>query len=151
MNGPAVKSVTKATRVFKTSLFAKSARKDGITDDELCRAVREVMGGQFSADLGGGVYKKRLNKNMHRSIILAKCGERWVYEYLFAKNERDNIDDDEKQGYKLLAKTYGALTTTQLDALIANKKLLEICHDRKKDQSQERKAGGHARVGGGVA
>ena len=93
---PAMKPATKTTRVFKVASFATSARKAGITDDELCEAIAEVMNGQFAADLGGGVYKKkRLNTNTHRSIILAKCGTRWVYEYLFAKNERDNIHDDE--------------------------------------------------------
>jgi len=71
--------------------------------------------------------KKRLNRNMHRSIILAKCGKRWGFEYLFAKNERDNIDDDEEQGYKFLAKSYARLSDIQLDQLLAAKKLLEIC------------------------
>ena len=46
-------------------------------------------------DLGGGVLKKRLNKNMHRGIILARRRRYWVYVYLFAKNDRENIDDDE--------------------------------------------------------
>ena len=46
-------------------------------------------------DLGGGVFKKRLDDNLHRSIILAKGGQYWVYEYLFAKKDRDNIEDDE--------------------------------------------------------
>lgn len=115
-------------RVFKTASFSKSARKDGVTDKELCKAIEEVINGQYAADLGGGVYKKRLNKNMHRSIILSKCGKRWVYEYLFAKNERDNIDDDEEQAYKLLAKSYAKLTVAQLEKMIADKNLLEICH-----------------------
>lgn len=35
-------------------------------------------------DLGGGVFKKRLNDNEYRSIILAKTGEFWVFAYLFA-------------------------------------------------------------------
>lgn len=34
-------------------------------------------------DLGGGVYKKRLSKNLARSIILAKGGQYWIYAYLF--------------------------------------------------------------------
>ena len=38
-------------------------------------------------DLGGGVFKKRLNDNMHRSIVLAKGGRHWVFAYLFAKKE----------------------------------------------------------------
>jgi len=122
-----VTSILKPIRVFKTAAFAKSVRRARITDDELCKAVQEVMDGLFSADLGGGVFKKRLNRNMHRSIILAKCGKRWVYEYLFAKNERDNIDDDELQGYKYLAKAYAGTTPAQLDELIATGRLLEIC------------------------
>jgi hypothetical protein len=28
--------------------------------------------------------KKKLNKNQHRSIILAKGGQYWIDEYLFA-------------------------------------------------------------------
>ncbi len=46
-------------------------------------------------DLGGGVFKKRLGKNRSRSIILAKGGSHSVYEYLFAKKDRDNIDERE--------------------------------------------------------
>ena len=81
-------------RLFKTSKFSKEAKKARISDSELCAAIRQVMAGQAD-DLGGGVFKKRLNDNMHRSIVLAKGGRYWVYEYLFAKKDRDNIDDDE--------------------------------------------------------
>lgn len=80
-------------------------------------------------DLGGGVFKKRLNKNMHRSIILAKGGRCWVYEYLFAKKDRNNIDDDELKDFKVLAKGYASLSKKQIDRLVADKDLLEICHD----------------------
>ena len=48
------------------------------------------MHGQVD-DLGGGVFKKRINNNMHRAIILAKAGRFWKFEYLFAKNDRENI------------------------------------------------------------
>jgi hypothetical protein len=74
----------KSWRAFKTAWFAKAARKNRISDHELCEAMREVMSGQAD-DLGGGVFKKRLNKNMHRSIVLAKGGRHWIFAYLFAK------------------------------------------------------------------
>ncbi len=90
------------------------------------------MAGQ-AVDLGGGVYKKRLNKNQHRSIILAKGGEYWIYEYLFAKNDRDNIDDAELEMFRLLAKGYQGLRKSQLTKLIKEKHLLEICHDDEKE------------------
>jgi hypothetical protein len=71
-------------RIFKTAKFTKEARKARISDADLCLAVRQVMAG-LADDLGGGVFKKRLNDNMHRSIVLAKARGFWVYEYLFAK------------------------------------------------------------------
>jgi len=79
--------------------------------------------------LGGGVYKKKLSKNQHRPIILAKGGQYWVYEYLFAKKGRDNIDDAELAMFRLLAKGYEVLTKSQLTKLTEQKLLLEICHD----------------------
>jgi len=74
-----------------------------------CVAIREAIQGQVD-DLGGGVFKKRLNDNMHRSIILAKGGRYWVYEYLFAKKDRGNIADDELVAFRTLAKAYAGLT-----------------------------------------
>ena len=71
-------------RVFKTAWFAKAAGKAGIGDGELCKAVRQAMTGQADG-LGGGVLKKRLNRNRHRSIIVAKGKRHWIFVYLFAK------------------------------------------------------------------
>lgn len=86
------------------------------------------MNGQAD-DLGGGVFKKRLNKNMHRAIILAKGGQNWMFEYLFAKKDRDNIDDDELAAFRSLAKEKAKLTARQLAELVQNGDLTEICHD----------------------
>ena len=88
------------------------------------------MAGQGD-DLGGGVFKKRLNDNRHRSIILAKGGRYWVYEYLFAKKDRDNIEDDELTAFRSLAKAYAGLTDAQIAARVGGKDIVEICHDDK--------------------
>lgn len=118
----------KTARIFKTAWFAKVARKARIKDDELCEAIQEVMKGQAD-DLGGGVFKKRLNKNMHRGIILAKGGRYWIYAYLFAKKDRVNIEDDEPADFRTLAKSYTTLNEEQIAKLLADKDLMEICHD----------------------
>ena len=89
-------------RTFKTAWFAKAAKKVRISDRALCKAIQQVSLGQAD-DLGGGVFKKRLNDNMHRSIVLAKAGEFWVFTYLFAKKDRANIDDNELQAFRKLA------------------------------------------------
>jgi hypothetical protein len=67
-------------------------------------------------DLGGGVFKKRLNDNRHRSIIIAKGGKYWIYTYLFAKKDRGNIDIDELAEFKKLAALYSRQTGYQLKA-----------------------------------
>ena len=119
-------------RSFKTAKFAKDASKAKITDLELCAAIAQILLGQVD-DLGSGVFKKRLHSNQHRSIILAKGGTFWIYEYLFAKKDRDNIEHDELAAFRLLAKSYAGLTGHQLGQLLINKDLLEICHDEKAD------------------
>ena len=123
-----VKPASKTGRVFKTAWFSKAAKRARINDDALCSAIDQVMQGQAD-DLGGGVFKKRLNKNMHRAIILAKAGQSWVYAYMFAKKDRDNIEDDELTAFRKLAKTYATLDDQQIKQLVQNGDLTEICHD----------------------
>lgn len=119
---------TRAPRTFKSKWFTKAARQAGIIDAELCEAMREVRAGQAD-DLGGGVWKKRLNKNQHRSIILAKGKQYWVFEYLFAKKDRANIEHDELAAFRRLAAAYEGLTTRQVADLQKSGAWKEICHD----------------------
>lgn len=117
--------------VFKTKWFSKAAKSHVIKDSELCQAVEAAMQGKAD-DLGGGVYKKRLNQNRDRAIILAKGGEHWFYTFLYAKQDMANIDNRELAGFRELAKHYAALSDEKITALIKSKELVEICHDCKK-------------------
>ena len=114
-------------QVFKASWFAKAARKAGISDTALCELAKQISSGQVD-DLGGGVYKARANKNLHRVILLAKVGRYWVFQYLFAKSDRANIALDELVQFRELAKAYAKLTDVQLQKLIDEKEFVEICH-----------------------
>ena len=116
------------SRVLKTAWFTRAARKASIGDDELCLAMQQVMAGQAD-DLGGGVFKKRLNDNMHRSIIVAKGGRYWVYAFLFAKQDRANISPDELMAFRKLAAAYAQMTVSDVNTGLRNGDLLEICHD----------------------
>lgn len=118
----------RSERVFKTAWFSRAARKARITDAELCTAIRQVMLGQ-AGDLGGGIFKKRLGRNLYRSIIVAKGGRFWVYEYLYAKKDRDNIEDSELVKFRKLAKVYETLTDHQVDWLMQENSWMEICND----------------------
>jgi hypothetical protein len=87
------------------------------------------MQGIWDADLGGNVYKKRLNENRHRSILLAKTGAYWIFTYLFSKADRDNISEDELKAFKKLSKDYNKLSAEQLNIHLQHKELMEICHE----------------------
>jgi hypothetical protein len=80
-------------------------------------------------DLGGGVYKKRLSKNLARSIILAKGGKYWVYQFLFFKKDRPNIDEAELTAFRRIAKAYGSIPVQRIAELIAAKEWTEICNE----------------------
>lgn len=115
-------------RSFKTKYFAKQARKANIDDKELCRVLKDLSEGR-GTDLGGGVYKKRLNDNQHRSIVVAKSDEYWVLEFLFAKKDADNITEVALDGFRALADTYVVLKPSQLTKLLKDGDLKEICND----------------------
>ncbi len=118
-----------SVRVFKTAWFSKAARKARLKDTHLCAAIAQVMQG-LAEDLGGGVFKKRLNDNLHRSIILAKGRRLWVYAYLFAKQDRGNIHHHELDAFRELAQAYSQKTESEIRCALATGDLLEICHDQ---------------------
>lgn len=118
-------------RVFKTKWFSKAAKSHAIQDSELCQVIEAAMQGKAD-DPGGGVYRKRLNRNRDRAIILAKGGEYWFYTFLYAKQDRANIDNRELAGFRELAKHYAALADKKITVLIKSEELVDICHDCKK-------------------
>lgn len=112
-------------RAFKTAWFSKAAKKAKIDDRALWRAISEAAKGQAD-DLGGGVFKKRLNDNRHRAIVLAKGGVHWVFTYLFAKKDRSNIEADELAEFRKLAQAYGQMTETELARALRADDLQEL-------------------------
>lgn len=65
---------------------------------------------------------------MHRSIVLAKGGRYWVYTFLFAKKDRENIDDKELKAFRELADLYEKKTDQEIQKELDLKELVEICH-----------------------
>ena len=66
---------------------------------------------------------------MHRSIIVARGRTYWVYTYLFAKKDRENIDDDELDAFRDLADVYAAKSAEDIAKELAAKELMEICDE----------------------
>ncbi|MFB3303087.1 type II toxin-antitoxin system RelE/ParE family toxin [Pseudomonas sp. AMR01] len=117
-------------RLFKTGYFANAASRAWICDSELREAFGEMLKGQAD-NLGGGVWKKRLNQNRHRSIVLAKGRHYWVYQHLFAKQDQSNISEKDLIWFRTMAKTYECLNETQVQQLLDLREFVEIHHDQK--------------------
>ena len=122
-------------RLFTTRLFDKWAAKEGVTDAVLRVAVAEMAQGLVEADLGGHVYKKRVGlpgrgkRGGARTLLAFRIGDRAVFLYGYAKNERDNIDAQELKALKRLAAEVLGWTVVQLDVALAQGKLIEVAND----------------------
>ena len=124
-------------RVFKNKTFSRFARKARIGDGSLCIAVLEARHGLISADLGGGVIKQRIARRGQgrstgfRVLIAFKSATRAVFVHGFAKNELDNIDDDELAALKKLAKALLGYDHDTIGQLVAQGTLTEVNCDQK--------------------
>jgi len=87
--------------IYKTKLFANFARRERIVDASLCDAIERAGRGLVDADLAGGVIKQRVARRGegrsggYRTLIAYRYGDLAVFLFGFAKNERENIDDQE--------------------------------------------------------
>jgi hypothetical protein len=119
-------------RIFKTKTFTRWAAKEGLSDDHLIGAVREMEQGLIDAELGGGVVKKRIGgrgrgkRGAFRTIIAYRSGTRAFFVHGFAKSTQDNLGPRELAGLKMLAKTYFTFDEEALDRSVATGALLEV-------------------------
>lgn len=124
-------------RVFKTRYFSRWMRKTELTDEALCGAVREMVQGLIDADLGGCVLKKRVGlagrgkRGGARTLVATNRGNRWFFLFGFEKNERANINAEEKAALQTIAQDLLSCTGKELDAAVKDGSLQEICHDDK--------------------
>jgi hypothetical protein len=123
--------------IYKTRWFDRWVRKQGITTDSLCAAIREMMAGLYEADLGGGLFKKRVARKGQgksggfRTLVATNKGSRWVFVYGFPKGERNNIDKDEAEALKKLAEHLLSLTAQAIGKALRAGELMEVSCDAK--------------------
>jgi len=130
-------------RVFKTRHFSRWMRKTELTDSALCAAVSEIAVGLVEADLGGGIFKKRValpgrGKSCgSRTLVATNKGSRWFFVFGFEKNERANIAPKELEALQRLAADLLSLGSGELDEHVASEALKEICHDSEDEGRQQ--------------
>lgn len=111
-------------RIFKDKGFNRFARRQNISDKDLCEAIERADRGLIDAELGGGVIKQRIPRPNEgraggfRTIVFFQSGAHSIFVYGFAKNERDNIAPNELLVFKTLAQVVLAYTEEELDSAV---------------------------------
>lgn len=119
-------------RIYKYKQFHNWAKSEGLSDETLLLAVDEIAKGLLEANLGGGLYKKRIPGNNggkrggYRTLLAFKEGDKTFFIYGFSKNERENISIKEQLVFKKLAGYYLKLTEFQIKILIEGGELIEV-------------------------
>jgi hypothetical protein len=102
-------------KVYKIKGFARFQRRERIADTALVEAISAAERGLVDADLGGGLIKQRIARpgqgksGGFRTLIAYRRRERAVFLFGFAKNERDNVDDDELETLRERGQVFLAL------------------------------------------
>jgi len=128
-------------RVFKTKWFARFARRERISDRSLCLAVQRAESGLLDADLGGGVIKQRVARpgqgrsGGYRVLIAYRHDVKAVFLYGFAKSERKNVEHDELETARDIAKGWLEADARQLTRAIAEGLIQEVDYDNGKEKA----------------
>ena len=119
-------------RIFKYKTFIKWVKEDGITDQTLVEAVKEMELGLFDVSLGGGLYKKRISRRGqgkrggYRVPLTFKHDKHVFFLYGFAKNQQENIDERERIAFIEVAKYLFSLDEREIMNSIKINELVEV-------------------------
>jgi|ERR1019366_460696 hypothetical protein len=126
-------------QIFKTRWLARFARHERITDESLREAIARAERGLIDADLGGGLIKQRVARQGqgrsggYRMIVAYRDKTRAVFLYAFAKNERENIDQDELVEFRKVGLNWLNAPPQTLAEAIEDGFLQEVDDDEEKD------------------
>ena len=122
-------------RVFKTKWFARFARRLGIADSKLVRAVREIEKGLIDADYGGDLIKKRVARDGggksggYRNIVAYRSEEKCVFMFCFAKSDKGNLNINEVVQYKSASEIYLGFSDIGIAVALKKGELVEVTYN----------------------
>ena len=122
-------------RVFKTKTFSRWA-KGLLTDVQLCKAANEIMQGLYEAEMGAGLYKKRIaifgqGKRGATRTLVAKESAHGIY-FLVGRQKSDpgsDFSDSQVDAAKIIGDALQKSSPQKIDALVVDGVLKEICHE----------------------
>jgi hypothetical protein len=126
-------------RVFKLKTFARWAKRI-LSDDQLCTAAREIERGQYEADLGSGLCKKRIavpgqGKSGATRTLVAKDGVQGIF-FIAGRQKSDpgsDFSDANVAQAQVIGEALQQASAKKLNELAEEGVLKEICHDDQKN------------------
>lgn len=103
----------------------------------LCAAIRDADRGSTAANLGGGVIKQRIARpgrgksGGFRTLIAYRAETRAFFVHGFAKNEKDNIDEDELVALRKLVSELLGYDDKALARVARTLTIIEVMCDEK--------------------
>lgn len=118
--------------IYRSKAFTRLAGREGLTDADICQAVAEMNRGLIDANLGAGLFKKRIampgqgKRGSWRALLGFQTGKKAFFLYLFPKSSRDNIEDNEMKAMKSLTKYYLTLKPSEIKVALQCGELNEV-------------------------
>lgn len=115
-----------------TREFSKWADKQRVTVADLAKVLNEVEAGNFEADLGGHVFKKRVRfqgqgkRGSGRTIICFKKDDRAIFIHGYVKNQKANISKKELEAFKRVAEILMGLPQDQIENSLKRGTFVEV-------------------------
>jgi hypothetical protein len=122
-------------RAFKVKVFDRWARKAGLQDIVLHFALLEMERGLIDAELGGGLFKKRValpgkgKRGSARVVVACRHGGHWFLLVGFSKNAQADLSQRDLEWLKAYAKELFGLHDGQLSSALALGELKELKND----------------------
>lgn len=119
-------------RIFKTRGFHRWTKEVKLSDSKLKEAVNEISNGLYDANLGGGIFKKRISLGSRgksagvRTIVAFGIDKNVFFVYGYEKNVRSNISEQEQIALKKLAKLYFSFSDKKLAQAMLLSELVEV-------------------------
>ena len=131
-------------RIFKTKSLAKFAKQNGIKDGSLVEAIERAARGLIDADLGGRIIKQRVarpgqGKRGGFRMLIGIRPDRAVFLFGFAKNERENIDDDQIKTLREIAMSWFIADDARIAKALKDGILIEVDDDSKRKKGADEK------------
>lgn len=130
--------VQRLLKIYKTKPFSKwQSKSSELDDNSLVKAIHEMQDGLFDAELGGNLYKKRIARHGagkssgYRTIVATKLKDCWIFILGFAKNEKDNISNNELKALQRFAELLLNYSDAEIRQAITEKHIIEVNYENK--------------------